>query len=241
MVSLTQAGLSLAAGSLTTLSPCVFPILPLVVGSATARHRLAPVAMAGGMILSFAVMGVLIGLFGASLGFDADLLRPIGGSLLLTFGLILLIPTLDRRFSALLTPLASGAARLSSGSSSADLGGSFLIGATLGLVWSPCSGPLLASTLTLAASEGGALTGGGLLALFGLGAALPLLGVAYASRQTLARLRPALLGQSGALKKSFGLLLGLAGLAVLTGLDKRLEAALLDVLPEAWTALTIMF
>ncbi|WP_198148118.1 cytochrome c biogenesis protein CcdA [Elstera litoralis] len=94
---------------------------------------------------------------------------------------------MDRRFSALLTPLASGAARLSSGSSSADLGGSFLIGATLGLVWSPCSGPLLASTLTLAASEGGALTGGGLLALFGLGAALPLLGVAYASRQTLAR------------------------------------------------------
>jgi len=241
MVSLTQAGLSLAAGSLTTLSPCVFPILPLVVGSATARHPLAPVAMAGGMILSFAVMGVLIGLFGASLGFDADVLRPIGGSLLLAFGLVMLIPALDSRFSALLTPLASGAARLSSSGSSADLGGALLIGATLGLVWSPCSGPLLASTLTLAASEGGSLTGGGLLALFGLGAALPLLGVAYASRQTLAKLRPALLSRGGTVKKAFGLLLGLAGLAVLTGYDKRLEAAILDVLPESWTALTVLF
>ncbi len=241
MVSLTQAGLSLAAGGLTTLSPCVFPILPLVVGSATARHPLAPVAMAGGMILSFAALGVLIGLFGASLGFDADVLRPIGGSLLLAFGLIMLIPALDSRFSTLLTPLASGAARLSSSGSSADLGGALLIGATLGLVWSPCSGPLLASTLTLAASEGGALTGGGLLALFGLGAALPLLGVAYASRQTLAKLRPALLNQGGTLKKAFGLLLSLAGLAVLTGFDKRLEAAILDILPESWTALTVLF
>ena len=241
MVSLTQAGLSLAAGGLTTLSPCVFPILPLVVGSATARHPLAPVAMAGGMILSFAALGVLIGLFGASLGFDADVLRPIGGSLLLAFGLVMLIPALDRRFSTLLTPLASGAARLSSSGSSADLGGALLIGATLGLVWSPCSGPLLASTLALAASEGGALTGGGLLALFGLGAALPLLGVAYASRQTLAKLRPALLTRGGTLKKAFGLLLSLAGLAVLTVFDKRLEAAILDVLPESWTALTVLF
>jgi cytochrome c-type biogenesis protein len=240
MVSLTQAGLSFAAGGLTTLSPCVFPILPLVVGSATARHALAPVAMAVGMILSFAIMGILVGLFGDSLGFDADFLRPVGGVLLLLFGLVMLIPVLDVRFSALLAPLASGAARLSANGSSADLGGSLLIGATLGLVWSPCSGPLLASTLALAASEGGALAGGGLLAIFGAGAALPLLSVAYASRQTLAKLRPSVLAQTARLKQGFGILLILAGLAVLTGLDKRLEAALLDVLPESWTALTGM-
>lgn len=241
MTVLDNAGFSLLAGGLTTLSPCVFPILPLVVGSATARHPAAPVAMAAGLTLSFAFLGVLFGTFGASLGIDADRLRPIGGGLLLVFGLVMLVPFLDRSFSALLTPLANGAASLGATQRNGDLVGAFLIGGTLGLVWSPCSGPLLASTLALAASKGGAMTGGGLLALFGLGAALPLLAVAYASRQTLSKLRPAVLARTGKLKKIFGGLLLLAGLAVLTGADKRLEAAVLDVLPGSWLSLTVLF
>lgn len=241
MASFTDAGLSLLAGGLTTLSPCVFPILPLVVGSATARHPAAPVAMAAGLTTAFAVLGGLVGAFGASLGLDADRLRPLGGSLLLLFGLVMLIPLLDRGFSRLLTPLADRAARLGSGRPGGDLIGSFGIGATLGLVWSPCSGPLLASTLALAASDGGIATGSGLLALFGLGAALPLLGVAYASRQSLLRWRPAVMAQSGRMKKLFGTVLVAAGIAVLSGADKWLEAALLDILPESWTALTVAF
>ena len=81
-LSLPQAALSLAAGSLTTLSPCVFPLLPLVLGGALQAHRLAPVAMGLGMALSFAGIGVLVGLAGPALGLDGDVVRMAGGWLL---------------------------------------------------------------------------------------------------------------------------------------------------------------
>lgn len=241
MAGIADAGVSLLAGGLTTLSPCVFPLLPLVVGSATARHPAAPVAMAAGLTLSFALLGGIIGAFGAQIGLDTDRLRPIGGALMMLFGLILGLPALERAFAQLVTPLANRAAHIGTGNQGNGLWGAFIIGSTLGLVWSPCSGPFLAGTLALAASEGGALTGGGLLALFGIGASLPLLGVAYASRQALTRVRPALLNQSGRLKKGMGAVMLLIGLAVLTGADKRLEAGILDYLPESWTALTVSF
>ena len=78
IVSLPQAGLSLAAGSLTTLSPCVFPLLPLVLGGAMQANRLAPVAMGVGMALSFAAIGMLLGAFGPALGIDGDTIRIAG-------------------------------------------------------------------------------------------------------------------------------------------------------------------
>lgn len=241
MVSIADAGVSLLAGGLTTLSPCVFPLLPLVVGSATARHPVAPVAMAAGLTLSFVLLGGIVGGFGAQIGLDTDGLRPIGGALMMLFGLILGMPVLERAFAQWIAPLANRAAHMGAGRNGTGVGGAFLVGSTLGLVWSPCSGPFLAGTLALAASEGGALTGGGLLALFGIGASLPLLGVAYASRQALTRVRPALMNQSGRLKKGMGGVMLLTGLAVLTGADKRLEAIVLDYLPESWTALTVAF
>ena len=64
MAGLAQLGFSLAAGSLTTLSPCVFPILPLVLGGAVQANRLAPLAMGAGMALSFALIGMALGLLG---------------------------------------------------------------------------------------------------------------------------------------------------------------------------------
>ncbi|MBP9117449.1 MAG: cytochrome c biogenesis protein CcdA, partial [Methyloversatilis sp.] len=72
MSSAAEFGLALAAGSLTTLSPCVFPILPLVVGGAVQANRLAPVAMGLGMVASFALLGVLVGVLGDALGLDGD-------------------------------------------------------------------------------------------------------------------------------------------------------------------------
>ncbi|MBL8452699.1 MAG: hypothetical protein JNK97_08115, partial [Zoogloea sp.] len=71
-LSLSHLGLSLLAGSLTTLSPCVFPILPLVVGGAVQANRLAPVAMGVGMAASFALIGLLLGAAGPALGIDGD-------------------------------------------------------------------------------------------------------------------------------------------------------------------------
>jgi cytochrome c biogenesis protein CcdA len=240
-VSVSEAGLSLAAGSLTTLSPCVFPLLPLVLGGALQGHRAAPVALGLGMAGSFATLGVLVGVAGPALGLDSDHVRTFGGVLLLALALVMLVPAWSERFTQWMSPLASGAGAVSQRLSGGSLGSALLLGAVLGLVWSPCSGPLLASALTLVASEGGALRGGVILGLFGVGAAIPLVAVAYASRAGFMRARGWVLARVAAIKTGFALLLGGMGVLILTGGDKWLEARVNAVLPDAWLRITTLF
>jgi cytochrome c biogenesis protein CcdA len=228
-----------AAGGLTTLSPCVFPLLPLVLGGAVQGHRFAPLAMGLGMTLSFAGIGVVLGALGPVLGIDADTLRAAGAAMLIAFALVMLVPALEERFARWMLPIASAANAASSRLEGGSLLGAAALGAVLGLVWSPCSGPLLGSALTLVASEGGALRGGLVLALFGLGAAMPLVAVAYASRSGFVRARDWVLARTVHLRRGFAVLLGGMGVAILTGVDKRVEAQVLDWLPDAWVNLTV--
>ena len=113
-LSLSHVGLSLAAGSLTTLSPCVFPILPLVLGGTVQGNRLAPVAMGLGMALSFSMIGLVIGALGPALGIDSDTVRIFGALLLVVFGLVMLVPKLNQRFTEWMLPIASSANTASS-------------------------------------------------------------------------------------------------------------------------------
>lgn len=240
-IPLTHLGLSLLAGSLTTLSPCVFPILPLVIGGAVQANRLAPIAMGAGMAISFALIGILLGALGPALDIDSDSVRIFGAWLLISFGLVMLIPALNRRFTEWMLPIASGANAASARLDGSSLTGAFLLGGVLGLVWSPCSGPLLASALTLVASEGGALKGGIILGLFGIGAAIPLVAVAYASRRGFNVARGWVLQRIELIKKSFGVLIFITGIAILSGADKWLEAKIVNLLPDAWITATTLF
>ncbi|KPF70441.1 cytochrome C biogenesis protein [beta proteobacterium AAP99] len=240
-VSVTHAGLSLAAGSLTTLSPCVFPLLPLVLGGALQGHRLSPVALGLGMATSFSVIGVALGALGPALGIDSDSVRVFGAWLLIVFALVMLVPAWSEKFTQLMAPLASSANTAATRFSGSSLPSAFGLGAVLGLVWSPCSGPLLASALTLVASEGGALRGGLILGLFGLGAAIPLVAVAYASRAGFMKARGWVMGHIHLINHVFAGLLGFMGVAILMGWDKWLEARILALLPESWVNLTVMF
>jgi cytochrome c biogenesis protein CcdA len=240
-IPLTHLGLSLIAGSLTTLSPCVFPILPLVLGGAVQANRLAPVAMGVGMAASFALIGIVLGALGPALGIDSDSVRLFGAWMLIAFGLVMLVPVLNQRFTEWMLPIASSANAASSRLDGGSLGGALLLGGVLGLVWSPCSGPLLASALTLVASEGGAMRGGIILGLFGLGAAIPLVAVAYASRRGFNAARGWVLQRIDGIKKAFGVIILLTGLAILSGADKWLEAQIVGVLPDAWVRATTLF
>lgn len=231
---LSHLGLSLAAGSLTTLSPCVFPILPLVLGGAVQCNRLAPLAMGSGMAITFALIGLLIGALGPALGIDSDNVRIFGALLLIFFGLVMLVPAPNRRFAEWMLPIASSPNAASSHLDGGSLSGTFLLGGVLGLVWSPFSGPLLASALTLVASEGGASRGALILGLFGIGAAIPLVTVAYASRSGFSRARGWVLGRIDAIKKDFGVVIFATGVAILAGDDKWIEASVVSLQPDVW-------
>lgn len=237
-LSLPQLGLSLAAGSLTTLSPCVFPMLPLVLGGALQKNRFAPVAMGLGMTASFTAIGMLLGAVGPALPVDSETIRMLGAAMLIAFAVVMLVPKFSRVFTRWMMPIASSANAASSRLDGGSLLGALGLGAVLGLVWSPCSGPLLGSALSLVASEGGLARGGVVLGLFGLGAAVPLVTVAYASRSGFVHARDWILARIGRIQTAFAIVLGLTGIAILTGGDKWLEAQVVRLLPDAWVNLT---
>jgi len=153
----------------------------------------------------------------------------------------MLIPRFNARFTAWMTPIASAANAASARLDGSSLAGAMALGGVLGLVWSPCSGPLLASALTLVATEGGAARGALVLGVFGGGAAIPLVAVAYASRRGFGAVRNWILENAGRLKNAFGLLIGALGIAILTGGDKWVEARIVEILPDAWVNLTTRY
>lgn len=224
-------GIALAAGSLSTLSPCVLPLVPILLASAAAAHRLGPWALAAGLTLSFTAVGVALAAAGASIGLDADTLRTVAALLLVAFGAVLLSARLQQRFAAATAGVSAAGHGLLAHVSLGGLGGQFALGLLLGVVWSPCVGPTLGAAITLA-SQGERLTQVTLvMALFGLGASLPLAALGLASRGAMTRLRGRLLAAGRGGKRALGAVMLVLGALILTGSDKRVEAWLLDVAP----------
>jgi cytochrome c biogenesis protein CcdA len=226
-------GLGLLAGLLSTLSPCVLPILPILVGSAAAAHPRAPLALAGGLALSYAVLGTLLARSGALLGLDPALLRSAGGVLLGGIGLVLLAAPLQRGFAAASAGIGNAGNALLERVSPQGLRGQFAIGLLLGLVWTPCVGPTLGAAVVLASRGTDTLQVALLMTLFGLGAAAPLVAVAQLSRSALTRARPTLLQSAKAGKLALGAALLLLSVLMLSGADRHIESWLIDHSP-AW-------
>jgi cytochrome c-type biogenesis protein len=230
--------LAYAAGALTILSPCVLPLVPIVLGSAAQRHRLGPLALAAGLVVSFTVVGFVIAAFGTALGIDSDLIQIVGAVMLLVAGAILLIPPLQALLTRLATPLANWANERQSGLDRFGLAGQAGIGVLLGLVWSPCVGPTLGAATVLAA-QGQHLSEVALtMAAFGLGIASVLLILAFATRAFLTRWRTKMMSGGKRGKYALGGLLMIVGGLILTGGDHLIEGLLVSVSPEWLTDLT---
>lgn len=233
--------LSLLAGALTVVNPCVLPVLPFVLFGALQQHRLGPLALAGGMVAGFTLLGLLVYAAGAGLDLSSDAVRQAGALLMLLMGSVILCAPLKDRLavsgSRWTGPLNGLLDRLSP----SGLGGQFATGALLGAIWSPCSGPTLGSAAALAA-QGGSLSRAAIIMLFfGIGATLPILALAYGSRQAIAARSDWLMRMSRVAMPVMGAVLVVVALMVLSGLDKQAEAALLDLMPDWLVQLTTRF
>lgn len=229
------------AGLLSTLSPCVLPILPIVLGSASSEHRFGLPALAGGLALSFTLIGTLVATLGASVGLDPDILRPIAAALLAIMGIVLIVPRLQTALAAAASPVGNWSERRFGGVSTGGWSGQFGVGLLLGTVWSPCAGPTLGAASIAAASTASLGSVAATMSMFGIGAALPLLGLGALSRTSLLRWRDRLRGAASVAKPLMGAALVASGLFVLTGLDKRAEAVLVEASPTWLTELTTRF
>lgn len=230
--------LALAAGMLSTLSPCVLPLLPAILMGATAQHRLGPLALAGGLALSFAGIGLFVATIGYGLGLTGDVFRLIGGLLMVGIGAVLLVPAAQVRWAMAAGPLQSWTESTFRGLSTSGWKGQFGLGLLLGVVWAPCVGPTLGAASLLAAQGKDLVSVAATTSLFAIGAALPLLLLALVSQTALRTWARRLSGGAGWGKLALGAILVTVGLLVLTGLDKQIEAYLVSVSPAWLTALT---
>lgn len=229
------------AGLLSTLLPCVLPLLPIILGAAVSEHRLAPFAMALGLALSFVVIGMFVATIGFAIGLDTQIFRVAAALLLMAIGIVLLVPQLQTQVAGVAAPVSGWAQSSFGGFDRSGIGGQFALGLLLGAVWSPCVGPTLGAASVLA-SQGENLGQVALvMSAFGLGAGVPLIVLGLLSRETMLKLRGKLMQAGSRGKVVLGVLLVATGFLIVSGLDKRLEAQLVEWSPVWLTQLTTRF
>ncbi|WP_128928419.1 cytochrome c biogenesis CcdA family protein [Bradyrhizobium guangxiense] len=195
--------LALLAGLLTIAAPCTLPMLPILLGASVGRAgHWRPAMIALGFVVSFSAVALLLGALTRLFDFDPNVLREAAAILLLGFGLLMLWPApfewLSIRLNGWLDLGNTGATQRDGA-----LGG-LVLGTTLGLVWTPCAGPVLGSILTLVATQKNAAWAGTLLIVYAIGAALPMLGIAYGGQAATTRVR-SLARISPRLQQGFGI------------------------------------
>lgn len=238
---MATTALAFLAGILSTLSPCVLPLLPIVLASALGEHRAGPLALAAGLAFSFVVIGMVVATVGFTIGLDAGVFRIVAGILLIAIGVVLLMPQLQAQFALAAGPVGNWTEQRFGGFSTAGLGGQFAVGLLLGAVWSPCVGPTLGAASVLA-SQGKDLGAVAVTMLaFGIGAALPLVLLGLLSREVMLRWRARLIAAGRRGKVVMGMVLAAAGLMIVTGADKAIETALVEASPVWLNELTTRF
>jgi cytochrome c-type biogenesis protein len=172
--------LSFGAGLASVASPCVLPVVPIIVTGTADEDRSRPALVVAGIATSFVVMGVVTSLFGAVVGPALPALEKVVGALVVVFGLLLLADVnLFKRLTWLQRVRPPGAGRWSG----------LLMGVSLGLVWIPCVGPMLSGVLATVAADGTLAAGVTLLFVYSLGFAVPMLAVGYGSQALRQRVR----------------------------------------------------
>jgi cytochrome c-type biogenesis protein len=165
-------GLAVGAGLASVLSPCVLPVVPVIMAGAEREDRLRPLVVVLGLTLSFMAMGAVSSLFGAFLVGRTRTMEAAGAVVITLLGLMVLFDiSVFKRFTRLSNIQVKGEGRLSG----------LLLGMALGVVWVPCIGPFLSSILTMVGTGGQPAQGIVLLGFYSLGLAIPMLAVAYSS------------------------------------------------------------
>jgi cytochrome c-type biogenesis protein len=181
--------LALAAGAVTVAAPCTLPMLPILLGASIGQTgSVRPAMIALGFVLSFSAVALLLSTITRVFDFDPNVLRSAACILLLGFGLLMVWPApfewLSSRTGGFFSGMSAGSTRFHQG----NIGG-FVLGTSLGLVWTPCAGPVLGSILTIVATSSDTHWASALLVVYALGAAIPMLAIAYGGQAATTRVR----------------------------------------------------
>ncbi len=221
------------AGIVTILSPCILPVLPIILaGSATGGKR-KPLGIVTGFVASFTFFTLFLSSLVNIFGISANFLRLFSIIIITLFGISLLIPKLQQLFEK----LVSFTNQLSPKRSSNGFKGGLLIGLSLGLIWTPCVGPILASVISLALSGSVSQSAFFITLAYSLGTAIPMLIITYAGQRLLQKL-PILVKHTAQIQQVFGLIMVIMGMSLWLNLDRKFQTWVLTTFPNYGTNLT---
>jgi cytochrome c biogenesis protein CcdA/thiol-disulfide isomerase/thioredoxin len=234
-------GFAFLSGVVTILSPCILPVLPVVLSGGVGGGKARPFGVVAGFAASFTLFTLALTAIVQALGVSPDVLRVAAVVLIAAFGVVMAVPKLRELFERATARVAGLAARGSRGGRRGAPRSGFWaglpVGVGLGLVWTPCVGPIMASVISLALTrrvDGGAVA---ITLAYALGTSVPMLAVMVGGRALLERL-PGLKRNAGRIQQVFGVLMVAVAVLIATGLDRRLQAALLAAFPNYGAGLT---
>lgn len=225
-----QVALALVAGALTIGAPCILPLLPILLATTVGRSgKTRPLFIVAGFIVAFAVAALTLSYLVTSLMIAPDALRTVAVIGLLIFGLFMVFPFIFEKLTFKLGALVNKADTVSRSAGEGKFG-AFVLGLLLGIIWTPCAGPVLGTILTLIATSSDFGRAGILLTAYAIGAGLPMLIIAYGSQYVTTKVQ-AIARHSRLIQRIFGLIIILLAIAMYFGYDTVLQARLLEAYP----------
>lgn len=228
------------AGVLSTLSPCVIPILPVIFGGAASQSRYSAIALALGIVFSFTLLTIIFSLFGALIPLDISQLRTPSALLLILIGVSLIVPRHKIKLS-IFDKISSFFNNALDKMNLTGVSGQFLTGCLLGAVWLPCSGPTLGAASILVAQSEHFIEASSVLFSFSLGAVTPLIVLAVFSESLFNKTKVAVHQSMQALKLLFALALIFLGLSIVSNYDRIIEEKVAHYWPKFLIHLSLKF
>lgn len=228
------------AGVVTILSPCILPILPIVLSGSVTGGKKRPLGIITGFIASFTFFTLFLSAIVKATGISADLIRTVSVVIIAVFGASLLVPKIqvwmEQLFSGLAN-VASASQTNAKGKTRSDFIAGIFVGMSLGLLWTPCVGPILASIITLAATS--TVTAGAVIITlaYSFGTAIPMFIITWGGRSLLNN-HPWLLAHTGRIQKIFGVVMIVTAIAIYFSIDRKFQSYILDRFPQYGVGLT---
>jgi cytochrome c biogenesis protein CcdA/thiol-disulfide isomerase/thioredoxin len=221
------------SGIVTILSPCILPVLPIVLSGSVGEKK-RPLGVILGFIGSFSFFTLILSTLVRTLNIPPDFLRITAVILIISFGLIMFIPKLKHGFEKVASRIANNG---QVNKTSNGFKGGLITGFSLGLVWTPCVGPIIASVISLAITQ--SVNGAAVLIIlaYSLGTSIPMFAIMTGGR-TLIKRYPLLSKNPDKIQRIFGVLMILVGFSIASGLDRSFQSAILDFFPGYGTGLT---
>lgn len=216
-MSSVDIGLAFLEGVALIISPCILPVLPLVLAASVDGGKRRPYGIIIGFVLAYSVFAIVARKLVALLGINLDIIKDVSLVLLALFGLVLLSSRLSEKFSEWTQGAASFGNQLAAKGGAGLLSG-VLIGSLIGLVWTPCAGPILAAVLVQVIRQQSDWAGNLVIIAFGIGAGVPMLIIALAGRKIMGKLG-FFTRNAEAVRRAFGVLILASVAYIASGFD----------------------